>query len=170
MNLGKLLATGKSIISGRVADRYRKNKHVYLPKFATPPNPFSPPPPMTTPELPALPKADPSLVAAKTRPIPTLSQPPTVKVEKPVATGWVSKISAVSVWRGWKAEVKAQNPTVQTELSLEAVKVVHNDLSDADVEVVPIKSRPPVPTEPQRQLTGEETSWELVRLPASKEN
>ncbi len=31
---------------------------------------------------------------------------------------------------------------VQVELSLEKVKVVHNDLTDADVEVVPMKSRP----------------------------
>ena len=30
---------------------------------------------------------------------------------------------------------------MQSELSLEGVKVVHNDLSDADVKVVPIKSR-----------------------------
>ena len=33
-------------------------------------------------------------------------------------------------------------PTVQAELSLDTVKVVHNDLRDSDVEVVPIKSRP----------------------------
>jgi hypothetical protein len=31
---------------------------------------------------------------------------------------------------------------VQAELSLEKVKVVHNDLTDADVEIVPLKSRP----------------------------
>jgi hypothetical protein len=30
---------------------------------------------------------------------------------------------------------------VQSELLLDSVKVVHNDLSDADVKVVPIKSR-----------------------------
>ncbi|MES1180701.1 MAG: hypothetical protein ABUL66_02435, partial [Verrucomicrobiota bacterium] len=30
---------------------------------------------------------------------------------------------------------------VQVELSLEAVKVVHNDLADADIEIVPVKSR-----------------------------
>ncbi len=30
---------------------------------------------------------------------------------------------------------------VQTEMSLQAVKVLHNDLTDADVEVVPVKSR-----------------------------
>jgi len=32
---------------------------------------------------------------------------------------------------------------VQAELSLDAVKVLRNDLSDVDVEVVPLKSRPP---------------------------
>ena len=32
---------------------------------------------------------------------------------------------------------------VQEELSLDSVKVVHNDLSDVDVDVVPMKSRPP---------------------------
>ena len=37
---------------------------------------------------------------------------------------------------------KRRVPAVQAELSLDSVKVVHNDLSDADVEVVPIKSRP----------------------------
>ncbi len=29
---------------------------------------------------------------------------------------------------------------VQPEFSLDAVKVVHNDLADADVEIVPVKS------------------------------
>jgi hypothetical protein len=36
---------------------------------------------------------------------------------------------------------------VQTELSLNAVKVLHNDLSDADVEIVPVKSRTMAPME-----------------------
>jgi hypothetical protein len=31
---------------------------------------------------------------------------------------------------------------VQTELSLDAVKVIENDMHDAEVEVVPLKSRP----------------------------
>lgn len=43
----------------------------------------------------------------------------------------------------------------QTELSLDAVKVVHNDLSDVDVEVVPIKSRASAPEQPRK-------SWEFV--------
>jgi hypothetical protein len=171
MNLGKLLAAGKSIISSHVTDRYRTNKQVYLPKFANPANPFKPqvqsaPVPVSTP------KVDAALVGAKTRPLPTLAMPlekteKTEKSEKTALSGWVSKISAVSVWSGWKAEVKAQQPAVQSELSLESVKVIHNDLSDADVEMVPIKSRP-APA-PRKELTGEETSWELVRAPLTSE-
>jgi hypothetical protein len=45
----------------------------------------------------------------------------------------------------------------QTELSLDSVKVVHNDLSDVDVEVVPIKSRASVP-----ELPAPKNSWEFV--------
>jgi hypothetical protein len=45
----------------------------------------------------------------------------------------------------------------QTELSLDSVKVVHNDLSDVDVEVVPIKSRTSVP-----ELPAPKNSWEFV--------
>jgi hypothetical protein len=45
---------------------------------------------------------------------------------------------------------------VQTELSLDAVKVLHNDLSDADVEVVPVKSRTLAPAESPRLATTRE--------------
>ena len=170
MNLGKLLAAGKSIIGSRVNDRYRKNKKVYLPKFAAAKNPFTPASAPTA-ELPRVVKAEPALVAAKTRPLPTL-RPETP--EKPAATGWVRKISAVSIWRGWQAEVKGQQPTVQAELSLESIKVVHNDLSDTDVEVVPIKSRPLAPRAPMPQPANEflleEKSLELTRETAGKAN
>ena len=54
--------------------------------------------------------------------------------------------------------LKAQKGTAtQTELSLDTVKVVHNDLSDVDVEVVPIKSRAGVP-----DLPAPKNSWEFV--------
>jgi len=169
MNLGKLLAAGKSIISGRVSDRYRKNKKVYLPKFAAAKNPFVPAN-TPTPELPRVVKSEPDMVAAKTRPLPTMrSEAP----EQPAPAGWVKKISAISIWRGWQAEVKAQQPTVQAELSLESVKVVHNDLSDTDVEVVPIKSRPmptPAAATPAREFPFEEKSLELTRETADKAN
>jgi hypothetical protein len=43
--------------------------------------------------------------------------------------------------RGPAPAAQTTQSPVQSELSLDSVKVVHNDLSDADVEVVPIKSR-----------------------------
>ena len=50
---------------------------------------------------------------------------------------------------------------VQVELSLESVKVVHNDLADADIEVVPVKSQtisaPEVPMLPPARQ-----SWEFL--------
>ena len=45
---------------------------------------------------------------------------------------------------------------VQPELSLDAVKVLHNDLTDADVEVVPLQSRTAKqPTAVAVNFTGE---------------
>ena len=140
MNLGKLLVAGKSIINGRADVSYRANKHVYLPKFGLVQNPFKSPPEME-PASPAaetiaapIPKVD-TPVAAKTQKLPALAPGPVR------ATNWASKLNPISMWRGpAPAAQNAQNP-VQSELSLDSVKVVHNDLSDADVEVVPIKSR-----------------------------
>jgi hypothetical protein len=50
---------------------------------------------------------------------------------------------------------------VQVELSLDSVTVVHNDLSDADVEVVPIKSRTADKTVVPVLLPPEK-SWEFL--------
>jgi hypothetical protein len=140
MNLGKLLVAGKSIINGHAEISYRANRHVYLPKFGLAQNPFKSPPGTE----PAKPEAE--TIAA---PIQKVVTPVEVKTQKlptlapgPVrATSWASKLNPISMWRGpAPAEQNAQGP-VQSELSLDSVKVVHNDLSDADVEVVPIKSR-----------------------------
>lgn len=175
MKLGKLLAAGKSIISGRKNPAYRENKNVYLPKFGEK-NPFLP---LDMPE-PTPPPDRAALVAAKTQklaqlvPSKTVSARPVAataeaktgaKVETKAVDGGWKKFSPVSVWR--KSDVKkgAQGPVpMQSELSLDAVKVVHNDLSDADVEVVPVKSRPasrPVRSEVP-ELAPAEKSWELL--------
>lgn len=47
----------------------------------------------------------------------------------------------------------AVRPAVQSELSLDAVKVVRNDLSDADLELVPLSQSAPssVPAAPTAQ-------------------
>jgi hypothetical protein len=140
MNLGKLLVAGKSIINGRAEVLYRANKRVYLPKFGQTHNPFLPADGMAAPESapPAvaapLKKAAAPPAAAKTQKLPPWSPGPSR------ATSWASKLNPISIWRGAHPVKHAPLP-VQSELSLDSVKVVHNDLSDADVEVVPMKSR-----------------------------
>src|SRR6266705_901400 len=69
------------------------------------------------------------------------------------APNWGSALRAI--WRGWLAAVKERlprrtpkrtrsnisqlaKPLVQPELSLDKVKVLRNDLSDTDLEVVPV--------------------------------
>ena len=139
MKLGKLLAAGKSIIGGREQIAYGVNKNIYLPKFGLAKNPFMSPAEVkpttaateTAAELAK--KKTALLVAAKTQKLPTLPAAPSCPAS------WVGKLNPVSLWRG-SPQPDAQ-PSVQSELSLDEVKVVHNDLSDADVKVVPIKSR-----------------------------
>jgi hypothetical protein len=140
MNLGKLLAAGKSIKNGQGAVAYRKDKRVYLPKFGSPKNSFTatvqaelPKPPVENSVAPVKNAATPA--SAKTQKMPTVSAGP-VRV-----TAWAEKFNPMAIWRGSTAEVKSSPHAIQAELSLEKVKVVHNDLTDVDVEVVPIKSR-----------------------------
>ncbi len=185
MSFAKLLAAGKSIISGRRPPSYREDKHVYLPNFGAPKNPFAasapapnqdqtrpqsqvPPQIQAPPVGPAMAAAISSIerahklavtreaimVAAKTQKMPVLAEK-----SKPLAA-WASKLNPVAMFRPPPAPAPAL-PAVQAELSLDTIKVVHNDLSDADVEVVPIKSRPAVrPVVPD--LPPAEKPWELL--------
>ena len=146
MNLGKLLGAGKSFVSGGKPAAYRPDKRVYLPQFVSPKNPFvSPDLTATQTELPKTPPQASAITTGK-------STPPWVKTQKmPVfstrgatarATTWISKLNPISIFSPI-ASLSDKNPMpVQVELSLEKVKVVHNDLTDADVEIVPMKSRP----------------------------
>lgn len=144
MNLGKLLGTGKSIISGEKPAAYREDKRFYLPQFVSPKNPFA---------SPASPLSEPSKapVPESMRPGSKLVPPPVKKGTLPAvaasgatarATTWVSKLNPASLFKTTSATVNKNVTPVQVELSLEKVKVVHNDLTDADVEIVPMKSRP----------------------------
>jgi hypothetical protein len=49
---------------------------------------------------------------------------------------------------------------VQPEFSLDAVKVVHNDLADADIEIVPVKSHAAAPAVPV--LPPARRAWEYL--------
>jgi hypothetical protein len=157
MNLGKLLAAGKSVIGGRREIFYRIGDRTYLPKFISPKNPFAPPakaePPLNVAAAPIQKKL--AADGTKTQKLPVLSQ------ARPREKTWLSKLNPISIWRRSpsSAPQKVQRP-LQAELLLDRVKVVHNDLSDADVEIVPIKSRPaPEAVEPVLTPAHGEDSW-----------
>jgi len=89
------------------------------------------------------------------QPIQPMQPTQSVKQAEPVrpaaaVDGWLKKINPM-VWFGSRnpAQAKPAVPRfskgrapVQGELSLDNIKVMRNDLSEADVEVVPAKSRP----------------------------
>jgi hypothetical protein len=164
MNLGKLLGAGKSFVSGHNAAAYRADKRVYLPQFVSPKNPFANP--AVTATQVELPKpAAAGSIAAPVKKI-TPSWIKTQKTPVPVSQGtaaraatWVSKLNPISIFRAAPPFADRNVTPVQVELSLEKVKVVHNDLTDAEVEIVPMKSRPeraPADLKPAKK------SWEAL--------
>jgi hypothetical protein len=162
MNLGKLLGSGKSFISGGKSAAYRADKRACLPKFISPKNPFANSVATATQaELPK-PAVENSVIPVKKSTSPwaklqKFSAPaPTVSAR---ATTWVSKLNPISIFRAAPEFMEKNAPAVQVELSLEKVKVVHNDLRDADVEIVPMKSRP---TRGPSDLPPAKKSWEAL--------
>lgn len=152
MNFGTLLAASKSFVNTRSETSYRVNKQALLPKFESPKNPFvnlpKPPPPQNHAPAPSN-----HIAAAQATRLPP--PPPRTPDEHP--TTWVSRLKASVLHDAPMNKVETQ-PGVQAELSLDTVKVLHNDLSDADVEVVPIKSRPAPPPD----LPPARKSWEIL--------
>ena len=153
MKLGKLLFAGKSIMSGCEKVSYRQNKQVALPKFVSPKNPFAPSQATTgASAVPAKPEiAAPPATARKLSPI---SGP-----SKSLAA-WTTRLNPASLWGGPAPAEQKTLPAVQAELSLDTVKVVHNDLRDAEVEIVPIKSRPEASAVPASSPAKK--SWEVL--------
>ncbi len=153
------MAAGKSLVSGRGAMAYRETKQAYLPKFTPAKNPFTVP---AQPESSNAPLENPAPLVekvstsiwARTQKPPALPSP-----AKSLAT-WTARLNPMVMLNSpHEAGGKLSRPPVQAELSLDAVKVVHNDLTDADVEIVPIKSRPAkiVP-----DLPAARKSWEIL--------
>jgi hypothetical protein len=130
MKLGKLLAAGKSLVLGREGIAYRFDK-VSLPKFVSHKNPFvklEKPNAMTQNAAAPLTKNEP---AAKTQKLPAIKKP---------APAWANKLNPISIFRSQQKQTSKPVVAAQAELSLEKVQVLRNDLSDADVEIVPLKS------------------------------
>ena len=164
MSLGKLLTTGKSLVGLTNANsRYHMQKGA-LPKFKSARNPFASKVNAELPERePQLPKLTPAEEAAanlkKTQALPALGAPTANRDAKPAepvtvpapVDGWLKKLNPM-VWFGNNKPTgpksalprfggKSHAP-VQGELSLDKIKVMRNDLSETDVEIVPAKSRP----------------------------
>ncbi len=165
MSLIKLLSVSQSLVGGRnQPGRYKMADQNLLPKFAPvgrpislapkrkPQEPFAPnesdkPKPRTTasgiqsapgaPELGSI-QVKTSALAGSTAEIVTLvaTKPPTAICVNaiPASTNWFRLRNNPFATRS--AQRTNSLPPAQTELSLDAVKPVRNDLSDADLEVV----------------------------------
>jgi hypothetical protein len=161
MKLGKLMAAGKNLVGGRGSVAYRESKQAYLPKFGSPKNPFTVPaqaePPKAPLDNPVAPLEKVSAPAwTKPQKMPAISSTP-----KSLAT-WTTKLNPMTMLRGSQDDAKTfSRPNVQSELSLDSVKVVHNDLTDADVEIIPMKSRPARNFDAP-DLQPAKKSWEIL--------
>jgi hypothetical protein len=177
MNLGKLLGAGKSIFGGQAPVVYRQSKQVSLPKFNAGKNPFVPEAPKAadpapvaaapaapTPSVPVAAPAAPAVAAKVATPTPSVFSAGPAKPARPVtpksvhATNWAEKLNQLWAAKPARATPAATGPmpNVQPDLlTLDSVKVVHNDLSDVDVEVVPMKSRPAAAKPATTEFAGE---------------
>ena len=154
MNLGKLLGAGKSFFGGGGKVAYRTDKSFYLPKFNADKNPFAPKTVAASlePNKVSLP------AAARTQKISVFATPSPKPAGPTRAVSWKDKLNPFRAPEPVRSD--ALNGE-QVELSLDAVKVVHNDLADADIEVVPVKSQTiSAPETPM--LSPARQSWEFL--------
>jgi hypothetical protein len=171
MNLGKLLGAGKSFFGNNGGKAYRENKHVYLPKFNAEKNPFESRP-VESPTAPPPPEVKQTAAAARA----SLSATTLMPAAKPASLAKTHKMAEPSVLRpervkSWTHKLnpfRVSEPVappmvnaVQTELSLESVKPIANDLADADIEVVPVRSRTVMAPEPAL-LTPTRDPWNFT--------
>jgi hypothetical protein len=198
MSLVRLLTTGKSLIGlNGDAIRYEMHSRNLLPKFVSPKNPFanttSPRVDQPTAAIAVSPgviqKMSPAEIVAanlkETKRLPAVAavSARTAEPLKEKTPGrlsrWVEKMNPLG-WCNRRPANKSAVPRfnkapIQVELSLDKIKVVRNDLSETDVEIVPVKTTAvntrvvtvtPKP-EPEPQLAIPDLppateSWELL--------
>jgi hypothetical protein len=166
MKLAKLLGAGSSFFGGGKTVAYRLSRGGSLPKFNEGKNPFAPKLAEAATASPQEPGAAPATAPAPKAPAVSAFKPAAEPVSPPAAppepkvarTGWTMRLNP------FRAPAPAPAPApsaIQTELSLDAVKVLHNDLADADVEVVPVKARAEAPPMPP-PLPPARQAWEYL--------
>ena len=175
MSLLRLLTTGRSLVSVRDTEsRYRLTTQRLLPQFGPTRNPFG-----------SSARQEPSSVGTS-RPAAGLGEASPKGEGRGHARG--SWLRVVGLWSACKLKPGAlivrsfektatratpQPPKcpVQGELSLDRVRVVRNDLSDADLEVVPARTGPAPEGLVGKSKTRAEWAWGRVAkrlLPAGK--
>lgn len=161
MNPVQLLAVTESLVESKdKTGRYRLSKQGLLPRFGSPKNPFA----ERTPES-SGPSSAVSTATAKSAlpenpptPTPAAAKESTSPARRAVTAilgrggrtvgRWVERLRRLRIpWFQSQAPKpatwrKAVAP-VQTELSLDNVRVVRNDLRESDLEVVPLRSSAP---------------------------
>jgi hypothetical protein len=167
MSLVRLLTAGKSLIGGMEnATRYRLGTPGLLPKFGSGKNPFlargteSRAKTIQPPEPSAAPLTSSSFPTDEEKIKSSLSSAAAPLTPLPPLDGGRERGRGASWWelgRGWAEAIKSRSPRrskaakfaelaqgrpVQAELSLDRVKVLRNDLSDTDFEVVPRRPGP----------------------------
>ena len=164
MRMVRLLAAGKSLVGAEdPGTRYRMTDPRALPKFGSPQNPFrsktklepaqseAAAGPSTSCMGSVLPLGTPNVQADPTvpqdEPKRASSQPacaPTHRQSDPLPAGWLRRLAGMLSSMLWWRRTAAGNypaprltkPLVQGDLSLDNIRVVRNDLSDADLEIV----------------------------------
>lgn len=184
MSLMHLLAMGKSLIGlkGEIA-RYTSVQQNLLPKFMPVHQRFSQPLPPNTeisrskpsiPDSPLPQQSTPSLPMKLMNPLSVHEEASASKLISPQKTvsNPLSPDRVVperrSIFRNpfsSKSSVKSSRELVQAELALGAVKVVRNDLSEPDVEVIGLQVKPKAKTEanPDQNPPTTETAAPGVR-------
>lgn len=148
MSLVRLLSAGKSLVGVQeVQSRYRMNKQMRLPKFISPRNPFvsdvTKDAALTQPKISRQTAPRPDSTAAGTttkesKRTPLISR---LILATRTSAAWLGKANPFSRFaesaRPKKSTIPCfTKPPIQSELCLDKVQVVRNDLSDADLEVV----------------------------------
>ena len=138
MSFGRLLAAGKSLVSGNVSGRYRMRENIRLPQFISPKNPFAADATVAESVSPPI-RSESSAVVSAVTPARKLSAflARTGAGMKRFALWLLDHNPFSSIGRPrLPALPHFGKPAVQPELSLDKVEVVRGDLAHADLEVV----------------------------------
>ncbi|HMP83406.1 MAG TPA: hypothetical protein PKA41_11960 [Verrucomicrobiota bacterium] len=175
MSFGKLLAAGKSVAGAGSVARYKADPRVFLPRFISPKNPFvrttekdvcvATVTPATSANRLTTQAADSGVRAATGVSFESVAA--RLPIAKKISSALLSlaaltaKLNPVKLLARRGPRVKAAiprfgKPAVQAELSLDRVRVMRNDLSDADIEIVAAGR------ETQTKRSTQEGAWDRL--------